>query len=71
MKRSQLTYISSVNEKTVDDIKLKQTKNLFHPIIKYGHSIFYSVHKINRNLIDKARKSIYSKDRIELKGKNN
>ena len=64
-----------MNKKIVDDVKLKQTKKMFNSLIKNENSIFYSAHKINRNLTDKARGSIYPKDRVfiklynELKGK--
>lgn len=51
----------SVNERTIDDAKLKQTKNLFNSIIKDENSTFYSTDKTNRNITDKARGSIYRK----------
>lgn len=51
----------SVNERTIDDAKLKQTKNLFNSVIKDENSTFYSTDKTNRNITDKARRSIYRK----------
>lgn len=52
---------SPVNKRTIDDVKLKQTKNLFNSIIKDENSTFYSTDKTNRNITDKARRSIYRK----------
>ena len=40
----------------------KQLKNLFGKLTKDSNSLFYSVEKINRNLLNKARKSVYEKD---------
>ena len=56
-----------MNKKTMDDVKLKQTKNLFNFLIKDENSIFYSADKVNRNLINKARISIYPKDTVFIK----
>ena len=50
-----------MNERTIDDAKLKQTKNLFNSVIKDENSTFYSTDKTNRNITDKARRSIYRK----------
>ena len=40
----------------------KQTKNLFKKLIKDQKSVFFSTDKINKTLLNKARKSIYEKD---------
>ena len=39
----------------------KQLKNLFGKLTKDSNSLFYSVEKINRNLLNKAQKSVYKK----------
>ena len=41
--------------------KLKDAKNLFKKLIKDEKSIFYAVDRINRMLLNKARKSMYDK----------
>ena len=53
-----------MNENTIDDVKLKQIKNLFNSLIKNENGIFYSADKVNRNLVNKTRRSIYPKDRV-------
>ena len=35
--------------------------------MKESNSLFYSVEKINRNLLKKARKSVYEKDKVFYK----
>ena len=45
----------------------KQLKNLFGKLAKDSNSLFYSVEKINRNLLNKARKSVYEKDNVFYK----
>ena len=40
----------------------KQLKNLFGKSTKDSNILFYSVEKINRSLLNKARKSVYEKD---------
>ena len=44
----------------------KQLKNLFGKLTKDSNSLFYSVEKINRNLLNKARKSVYEKYKVFL-----
>ena len=44
-----------------------QLKNLFGKLTKDSNSLFYLVEKINRNLLNKARKSVYEKDRVLYK----
>ena len=53
-----------MNENTIDDVKLKQIKNRFNSLIKNENGIFYSADKVNRNLVNKTRRSIYPKDRV-------
>ena len=53
------------NMKTEETIK--QLKNLFGKLTKDSNSLFYLVEKINRNLLNKARKSVYEKDRVLYK----
>ena len=42
----------------------KQLKNLFGKLTKDSNSLFYLVEKINRNLLNQARKSVYEKDKF-------
>ena len=45
----------------------KQLKNLFGKLTKDSNSLFYLVEKINRNLLNKAQKSVYEKDKVFYK----
>ena len=45
----------------------KQLKNLFGKLTKDSNSLFYSVEKINRNLLNKVRKSVCEKDKVFYK----
>ena len=47
--------------------EIKQIKNLFKKLIKDKNSIFHSVNKINRTLLNKSRKSSYEKDKVFYK----
>ena len=47
--------------------EIKQIKNLFKKLIKDKNSIFRSVDKINRTLLNKSRKSLYEKDKVFYK----
>ena len=47
--------------------EIKQIKNLFKKLIKDKNSIFHSVDKINRTLLNKSRKSSYEKDKVFYK----
>ena len=47
--------------------ELKQTKNLFKELIKDEKSIFYVADRITRTLLNKARKSLYKKDKVFYK----
>ena len=45
--------------------KLKQKKkNLFKKLIKDEKSVFYAADRINKTLLNKARKSFYKRDKI-------
>ena len=56
----------SMENTKVDEIK-KQLKNLFGKLTRDSNSLFYSAEKINRNLLNKARKSVYEKDKVFYK----
>ena len=43
--------------------KLKQSKNLFKKLIKDEISVFYAADRINKTLLNKARKSFLKKIR--------
>ena len=46
-------------------MKTEETKkNLFGELTKDSNSLFYLVEKINRNLLNQARKSVYEKDKF-------
>ena len=47
--------------------QLKQTKNLFKKLIKDEKSISYAAGRITRTLLNKARKSLYEKDKVFYK----
>ena len=47
--------------------KLKQTKNWFKNLSKMKKSIFYATDRITRTLLNKARKSLYKKDKVFYK----
>ena len=48
----------------MEDVDLKQTKKLFKKLINDPNSVFYSVNKISRTLLNKSRKSTYGKDKV-------
>ena len=45
----------------------KQLKNLFGKLTKDSNNLFYLVEKISRNLLNKAWKSVYEKDKVFYK----
>ena len=47
--------------------RLKQTKKLFRKLIRDDKSVFYAVNRINKTLLNKAKKSLYKKDKIFYK----
>ena len=50
--------------------KLKQTKNLFNSLSQDEFSVFYATDKIPGSLLNKAKKSFYSKDKLFLRSYN-
>lgn len=65
-------------KKTTNETKLKQAKKLFKFLIKDKNSVFfYSVNKINKNIVAKAKRLVYAKDKLfiklynEVENKNN
>ena len=50
-----------------NNIELKQAKTLFKLLIKDDNSIFFTAEKINNSLLRKAKKSVYSKDKVFLR----
>ena len=51
----------------MEEIDIKQTRNLFRKLINDPNSVFYSSDKINRTLLNKSRKSVYEKDTVFYK----
>ena len=55
----------------MENVKTEETgkllKNLFGKLMKDSNSLFYLVEKISRNLLNKARKSVYEKDKVFYK----
>ena len=55
----------------MENMKTEETKkqiiNLFGKLTKDTNSLFYWVEKINRNLLNKAWKSVYEKDKVFYK----
>ena len=47
-------------------MELKRTKSLFKALQKDDESVFYATEKITNNLIKKAKKSNYPKDKVLL-----
>ena len=43
--------------------KLKQSRNLFKKLIKDEKSVFHVTDRITKTLLNKARKSLYQKDK--------
>ena len=56
---------STGEEKTTEeDIDNKKTKNLYNALVKDQNSTFYATDRITNNLLNKARVSIYLKDKL-------
>ena len=56
---------STGEEKTTEeDIDDKKTKNLYNALVKDQRSIFYATGMITNSLLNKARVSIYLKDKV-------
>ena len=51
--------------------KFKRAKNLYNALKEYEESIFFSSEKITKQLIKKAKKSRYEKDKVFLSLYNN
>ena len=55
----------------MENMKTEETKkqiiNLFGKLTKDTNSLFYWVEKINRNLLNKAWKSVYEKNKVFYK----
>ena len=52
----------------MENMKTEETKkNLFGKLTKDSNSLFYLVEKINRNLLNKVRKSVYEKNKLFYK----
>ena len=48
----------------MEEIWKKQAKRLFKKLLIDANSVFYSAEKINKTLLNKARKSFYEKDSL-------
>ena len=46
------------------DIDDKKFKNLYNALISDQNSAFYATTRTSKNLINRARKSLYSKDKV-------
>ena len=46
------------------DIDDKKIKNLYNALISDQNSVFYATTRISKNLINRTRKSLYSKDKV-------
>ena len=51
----------------MEEIKKKLAKILFKKLLTDANSVFYSAEKINKTLLNKARKSFFEKDKIFYK----
>ena len=49
---------------TEEDTNNKKTKNLYNALVKDQKSIFYATGRITNDLLNKARVSIYLKDKV-------
>ena len=53
-------------QKKIDqELEKKKANNLLKHLIKDEKSIFYAIDVINQNVINKAKKSLYTKDRVQ------
>ena len=48
----------------MEEVELKQSRNLFKKLINDPKSVFYSADKINKTPLNKSRKSGFKKDRV-------
>ena len=56
--------MNKINENDDDVVKIKQAKSVFKKLITDFKSIFYAVDKINKKLLNRTRKSLYSKNKV-------
>ena len=49
---------------TEEDIDNKKTKNLYNALVKDQKNILYATDRITNNLLNKARLSVYPKDKV-------
>ena len=47
-----------------EELKLERKKDLLNPLTRNSNSIFYGVDRISKNLLNKARKLLYIKDKV-------
>ena len=47
--------------------KIKQVKKLYKSLTKDENSVFYAADSISKTLINRARKSLYDKDKVFAK----
>ena len=48
----------------MEEVKKKLAKILFKKLLTDANSVFYSAEKINKTLLNKARKSFFEKDKV-------
>ena len=56
--------MNKITENDDDVVKIKQTKSVFKKLITDFKSIFCAVDKINKKLLNRTRKSLYSKNKV-------
>ena len=47
--------------------QMKQVKNLYKSLIKDENSVFYAADRINRTLTNRAKTSLYPRDKVFVK----
>ena len=53
-------------QKKIDqELEKKKANNLLKHLVKDEKSIFYAIDVINQNVINKAKKSLYTKDTVQ------
>ena len=56
--------MNKITENDDDVVKIKQAKSVFKKLITDFKSIFCAVDKINKKLLNRTRKSLYSKNKV-------
>ena len=56
--------MNKITENDDDVVKIKQAKSVFKKLITDFRSIFCAVDKINKKLLNRTRKSLYSKNKV-------